>query len=167
LTNKLTKELNQIKSRLVNLQLEDDKAAEEIRADLFTLVKVTESFEEYLHKINNQKFTSQEFIFNSGHESKREKFNVAREFLLGIVNQILREVKYGALKPKLLPAPETVSFIWLFKHGSLSFWASVFFAFLFIFGVGGVVEKKYGNVSTILKVALHPTEQLESKINEK
>lgn len=42
MTKKLTKELNQIKSRLVNLQVEDDEAAEEIRADLFTLVKVTE-----------------------------------------------------------------------------------------------------------------------------
>ena len=134
---------------------------------MFTLVKVTEAFEEYLHKINNQKFTSQEFMFNSGHGSKKEIFNLARENLIGVVNQILREVKYGALKPKLLPAPETVSIIWLLKHGSLSFWGTVVLVFIIAFGLGGLVEKKYGNVNTILKGALHPTEQLESEINEK
>ncbi|AKX44944.1 hypothetical protein AKN87_07450 [Thiopseudomonas alkaliphila] len=166
MTKALVKEINKIKSRLEKLKTEDDATAKEIHADFFTLIKTTEAFDEYLERINNQKFTFECQMYNTGHSVKREKFNLAKQGLLNIAKQILREIKYGALKPKLLPKPETVSIHWLFKNGSLSFWGVVFLILLSAFCAGAVTEQQTGKSDVVIKVIKNPLEYLESLFKE-
>ena len=162
MTKALVKEINALTKRLENLKTEDDSSAKEIHADFFTLIKVTESFDEYLPRINNQKFTFEDRVYNTGHTEKIEKFNLARQNLLNIAKQILREIKYGSLKSKLLPQPETVSISWLLKNGSFSFWGTVVLILLFAFCAGAITEKTTGNSERVIKAIKSPFEYLES-----
>jgi hypothetical protein len=165
LTKTLTKEVKEIKTRLESLKAEDDATAKEIHADFFTLIKVTESFNEYLPRINDQKFSFSDRIYNTGHVEKIGKFNLAKENLLSIANQILREIKYGAIKPKLLPPPETISVLWLLRNASFSFWSMVAVVFIFTLGAGALIEKHTGSTEKIISLVQNPTELLKSVLN--
>ena len=86
------KKLESIKIALYELRQEDNAAANKIKSDLFTVIKVSDDFQEYLQEINETSFSHRELVFNSGDINKIRIFNAARERLISLITQIQNEV---------------------------------------------------------------------------
>ena len=96
MNDKLCEKLESIKDALRELRQEDDTSANQIKSDLFTVIKVSGEFQEYLPEINEIFFSDRELVFNSGHIEKVRIFNSAREHLISVIAQIQKEISTQA-----------------------------------------------------------------------
>lgn len=132
--------LSIIETSLLSFELDDLDDAEETRANLFALIKVTSKFDEYLDQINIVRFKPTNVFYNKGHHAYKDHFNAAKNKLLIVIKSIRREVNYGALDLVPLLKPETISLPWLWENTSVVYlWkigCTLVATHVFIFGLG-------------------------------
>lgn len=94
----------------------DRDLCREIKKNLFVLVKVSGSFDEYLDQINELTFKPTSIIYSEPHHMVRQHFDGTKERLLDIIDTIKREVSFGKLDDVTLEKPDTITFPWLWKN---------------------------------------------------
>lgn len=119
--NKFLSNISTIENQLNMLTYDeyDRSVGRDIKQNLFALVKVSESFDEYLPQINDLTFKPTDFLYSEPHAIVREHFNGTKKQLLGIIDIIKREVNFGKLDDITLVKPETITFPWLWDNLSV------------------------------------------------
>jgi len=144
LVSRFLNNLSTIETLLLSFELDDLKNANEAKANLFALIKVTSKFDEYLEQINEVTFKPTNAMYNKGHHTYKDHFNAAKNKLLSVISSIKREVNYGALELVPLAKPETISLPWFWDNISIgALWkigGVLFITHTFIFGLGTLLN---------------------------
>lgn len=98
----------------------DETVSKNIKRNLFALVKVSGSFDEYLSQINDLTFKPTDFLYSEPHHLVREHFNGTKSNLLTIIDMIRRESQFGKLDDIELIKPSTITIPWLWKNLSVN-----------------------------------------------
>jgi hypothetical protein len=92
--------------------------ANDLKRNLFALLKVTKSFDEYLDQINAVNFKPTDFMYNKGHRKDREAFGKAKDKLLSVIDIVKQETNFGKLDNVELVKPPTISIPWILNNTS-------------------------------------------------
>lgn len=116
--NKFLSDLAKIENQL-NLYTYDEydeSVSNNIKRNLFALVKVSGFFDEYLSQINDSTFKPTDFLYSEPHHLVRQHFNGTKSKLLTIIDMIRRESQFGKLDDIELVKPSTITIPWLWKN---------------------------------------------------
>ncbi|EGQ8107680.1 TPA: hypothetical protein I7259_11445 [Vibrio parahaemolyticus] len=119
--NKFLNDLTTIENQLnlFTYDTYDKTVSKNIKRNLFALVKVSGSFDEYLPQINQLTFKPTDVLYSEPHHIVREHFDSTKSSLLTIIDMIRRETQFGKLDDIELVKPSTITVPWLWKNLSV------------------------------------------------